>query len=83
MNSPEETLEMQRTLSVASGTKQIATWLMVVAVALAAVSLIVALRSKEGVVGSVASPLGLATVLALLRSNSEKRIREIMAALRQ
>lgn len=83
MNSPEEILKMQRSLSVASGTKKLASWLLIVAMVLAVVSFVVALRSKGPLVGSVASPLGLMMIFALLRSSSERRIREIMSVLHQ
>ena len=81
MKSPEEILKLQRLLSNASGVRQIAGWLMIAAAVLAAVSVIVALRSKESVLGSIVPLLMMFTSGALLRSSSKKRVRELEVAL--
>ena len=83
MNSQNEVLNAQRSMSVLGGTKTVCFWLMVACVLVAAGSTHSAMRGKESVLGALVTPLLLFNILALARAGTERKLRMIRAALSQ
>lgn len=81
MTTPAQTFRLQTQLSTWSGTKKIAGWLAIVALALCAGSAVLIFAGKERGVVALASPLLMVVVCLLLRTQAKKKITEIEAAL--
>ncbi len=82
MNSPEEMLKVQRSVSVLSGTKWICLWLIAVSALIGAASLFFAIRSGESVLGALGFSLPMITILLLVRHDCESRLQRLRDSIR-
>jgi hypothetical protein len=81
MNTPDQTFKLQTQLSTWSGTKKVAGWLAISALALCAIGALLIFLGELRSVGDLSPVLFIVAICMLVRGQAKKKIGEIEAAL--